>query len=203
MKDIIKYLLIFIATNVLLATPACSNTIDFYFANGLNGESQDIEETLWKEYTTTLKASSVYPELKININSTKVAYNASELWGLGDLAEVIPQKITGDAISWSKVQGWLREYVIDNGLIEYFNGKSQKYNSSDLHTQIESYKADLRAGHSIIAVAHSQGNFFTNKVYETLSPCQQKYFKMIGVASPSFVVSGGGPRISFIMILYL
>lgn len=46
-------------------------------------------------------------------------------------------------------------------------------------------------------VAHSQGNFFTNKAYGILDPWMQPYFHMIGVASPASNVSGGGPRISF------
>ena len=197
MKNTIKLFFVFVALIILLEASASSNTIDLYFANGMNGESEVDVQKMWLDYVDTLSHSSTYPDLYIKPDNAKVAYNASELGGLGDFFEVEMQKVVGDVISWAKAQRLLKEYVLNNTLIEYYNAKSQLFNFSDLHTQIESYKTDLRAGHSIIVVAHSQGNFFTNKVYETLSPCQQKYFKMIGVASPSFVISGGGPRISF------
>lgn len=187
----IVFIILFL-TLILYASP---RYIDFYYANGMMGETKTKEKDTWKEYVKTLQY--INPDISSENSTAKVAYNANELWGIGDAIEVVFQKLIGDIISWGKVQRLLREYVMDNDLIEYFNGLSQAFNSEDLQVQINAYKTSLRKDHSLIVVAHSQGNFFTNKVYETLSSCQQHSFKMIGVASPSAVVSGGGARTSF------
>jgi len=67
----------------------------------------------------------------------------------------------------------------------------------DKSKQLNSYKKSIKQGHSVIVVAHSQGNFFTNEVYKDISSNIQdkwmiKYFHMIGVASPAG--KGTGPK---------
>ena len=124
MENTLKLFLFFIITIISLQVSLSANAIDLYYANGMFGKDKKEEQKLWSDHVDTLSSSNTYPDLNINPKNAKVAYNASELWGLGDLAEVIPQKVIGDTISWSKVQNWLREYVIENGLIEYFNAKS-------------------------------------------------------------------------------
>ncbi|VAW49703.1 hypothetical protein MNBD_GAMMA04-1513, partial [hydrothermal vent metagenome] len=70
-------------------------------------------------------------------------------------------------------------------------------NLVDLNRHVNSYKQSIESGRGVIVVAHSQGNFFTNKAYQLLTPWMRSYFQIIGVASPAASVAGGGPRISF------
>jgi len=65
----------------------------------------------------------------------------------------------------------------------------------DATTQLNSYKNSIKLGHSAIVIAHSQGNLFTNVIYDKIAtePTDKwmtKYFYMIGVASPAGVGTG-------------
>lgn len=67
----------------------------------------------------------------------------------------------------------------------------------DTTKQLGSYKNSIKLGHSAIVIAHSQGNLFTNVVYNKIAtdPTDKwmtKYFYMIGVASPAG--EGSGPK---------
>jgi len=171
--------------------------IDLYFANGMMGKSIDKEKDTWEKYAKKIikanpKLISKYNSKLINI---KVAFNAHEEWG-GDYSEVLLQKF-GDIITWGKTLEELNKYVMDNYLIDAYNLIAQSLNPEDLYVQIQSYKQDITAGHHVIVVAHSQGNFFTTKSYEYLDEWMYPYFHMIGVASPSSVVLHDGLRVSF------
>ena len=63
--------------------------------------------------------------------------------------------------------------------------------------QLGNYKNSIKLGHSVIVIAHSQGNLFTNVVYDKITTdatdkWMTKYFYMIGVASPAG--AGTGPK---------
>lgn len=67
----------------------------------------------------------------------------------------------------------------------------------DATKQLGSYKNSIKLGHSAIVIAHSQGNLFTNVVYDKIATDETdkwmtKYFYMIGVASPAG--EGTGPK---------
>ena len=67
----------------------------------------------------------------------------------------------------------------------------------DVTKQLGNYKNSIKLGHSAIVIAHSQGNLFTNVVYDKIATSPEdkwmtKYFYMIGVASPAGV--GTGPK---------
>jgi len=67
----------------------------------------------------------------------------------------------------------------------------------DVTKQLGSYKNSIKLGHSAIVIAHSQGNLFTNVVYDKIATSSEdkwmtRYFYMIGVASPAGV--GTGPK---------
>jgi len=60
---------------------------------------------------------------------------------------------------------------------------------ADLGVQITDYKNSIALGHSVIAVAHSQGNLFTNDAYEKATQddgsWRKDYFIVVAVASPA------------------
>ncbi len=195
MKKIIVKIFILLLATLPLSSAVNEYTTDLYFANGMFGEDEATEQRIWEIYVENLKSNNSF--LNIQTTNVKVAYNASELWGIGDALEVLFQNFIGDTISYVKLHDQFKEYVEENNLIEVLNALSQSFNFSDLAIQISSYKEDIRNGHAVVVVAHSQGNFFTNKAFEDLDDWMEPYFHMIGVASPSLVVVKGGPRISF------
>ncbi|SFV56670.1 hypothetical protein MNB_SM-4-75 [hydrothermal vent metagenome] len=193
MKHIIAILLLL----SLMVSSVCGATeereIDLYFANGMFGDSKGEEETAWRRYVKELQKYN--PNIKSAI--PKVSYNASNLWGIDDVIEVVFQKLLGDIISWGKVQESLRSYI-DNDLIKAVNALSQAFNNNDLQTQVESYKKDLADGHAVIVVAHSQGDLFTYEAYTALSSKMKKSFEAVSVASPmSADIKAGTPRIDW------
>ncbi len=66
-------------------------TVDLYYANGVLADEQKLEKFDWKRRTKLLKQE--YPSLKqaLRFGEAKLAYNASYLWGISDLTEVILQ----------------------------------------------------------------------------------------------------------------
>jgi len=73
----------------------------------------------------------------------------------------------------------------------------------DTTKQLSSYKNSIKSGHSAIVIAHSQGNLFTNVVYDKIASdvtddWMTKYFYMIGVASPADGVNGGPQDIDIV-----
>ena len=66
-------------------------TVDLYYANGVLADEQKLEKFDWKRRMKLLKQK--YPSLKqaLRFGEAKLAYNASYLWGISDLTEVILQ----------------------------------------------------------------------------------------------------------------
>ena len=83
-------------------------TVDLYYANGVSADAKNISYRKWQIYSVQLK--SKYPSLKqaLKYGEAKLAYNASYLWGISDLTEVILQyraehpmaEIIWQALSW-------------------------------------------------------------------------------------------------------
>ncbi len=53
----------------------------------------------------------------------------------------------------------------------------------DVKTQVKAYKESIESGHRVLVVAHSQGNLFTGESFTSLSPCMQKQFEAVSIAS--------------------
>jgi hypothetical protein len=70
--------------------------------------------------------------------------------------------------------------------------------NKDVLTQATAYANSIEQGHGVIVVAHSQGNFFTNfTVEEKMQPWTQKYFHVLGVATPTSSIANGGAYLTF------
>ncbi|MDR1460912.1 MAG: cadherin domain-containing protein, partial [Campylobacteraceae bacterium] len=70
----------------------------------------------------------------------------------------------------------------------------------DLNEQSKDIQTSIISGHQAIIIAHSQGNFFTNKVYKDIqkdNPWAVNYIKVIAVASPANEVPNGGASVTF------
>ncbi len=177
-----KYMLIVFF--YLLSVNTLHAQADIYLATGVLTSEKKTDIALGK-LEKDLKASN--PELYKN-QDFKVAYNTTH--GFWDFIEGAAQLFNqnGWSMYWDSfitlTHNALTQYYID-----YFSGLSENHNV-DLTKQIKSYKASINAGNQVIVIAHSQGNYFTNEVYASLSECQKKSFYMLGIANPASKVSG-------------
>ncbi|WP_345975307.1 hypothetical protein [Sulfurimonas sp. HSL3-7] len=177
-----KHLLVFIFC--FFGISSLHAKADIYLATGVLTDKKDTDEArdLLEE---DLKASN--PEI-YSSEPFKSAYNTSR--GFWDFIEGASQLFEQNG--WSKY--WLSflsdaDKALADYYIDYFTGLSSTH-SNDLTEQISNYKKSINAGNQVIVIAHSQGNFFTNEAYDTLSECQKKSFYMLGTANPADHVSG-------------
>jgi hypothetical protein len=157
---------------------------DIYLATGVLTAERNTDEAL-KSLRNQIRSAN--PGL-FNEEDFKAAYNTSD--GFWDFIEAASQLFAqnGWSMYWNSfvtaVNGSLAQLYID-----YFKNISNNHNI-DLTEQIKNYKNSINAGNLVIVIAHSQGNYFTNEAYDTLSKCQQRSFYMLGVANPADHVSG-------------
>jgi uncharacterized membrane protein YgcG len=175
---------------------------DLYYANGMGMELSETKalET-WQSKVRALKKSN----LQLKNTTPKIAYNSSTKSnngdGIEDYFEVLLQWIGQSpervdlGLNWSLTKEFNLTYI--KWLQDQKAKLSEILNIVDLNNHIAAYKQSIESGRGVVVVAHSQGNFFTNKAYGILDYWMQPYFHMIGVASPAISVAGGGPRISF------
>lgn len=64
-------------------------TVDLYYANGVKADARNSAYRSWQIKSIQLKVK--YPSLKqaLKYGEAKLSYNASYLWGIRDLAEVV------------------------------------------------------------------------------------------------------------------
>lgn len=132
----------------------------------------------------------------------KVAYNQS--YGFpSDLYESLKQRLGTDNVvtSFWRWLGGLE--VLPDAVQQEFSriavsfDFSTRVGTEDLSKHLAMYRAKTLEGKKILAVSHSQGNFFANAAYETLysgsSPLTTRSFGIVSVANPASFVGGRGP----------
>jgi len=182
----------FTTTHVFAENSKCQ--IDLYYANGvLQDKIESIAQELWDIEIEKLKKQ--YPQLSTSQLQPKISYNSSFLWGIDDFFEAFLNWSVGQAVTLARMLEFENEYAFK--ILNQIDTLSQSLNIVDINRHISAYNQSLKAGNGVIVVAHSQGNFFTNKAYEYLDQCMRSRFHMIGVASPAASVAGGGSRISW------
>ncbi len=97
-----KIFLILLIPFILYANEINECQIDLYYANGvLMDKEEDKVKKYWRNTVENLKKD--YPQLQNHIIVPKIAYNASELAGLGDFLEAFIQYQEEDhsvGLSW-------------------------------------------------------------------------------------------------------
>jgi len=175
---------IFMVFFYLLYIDSLSANADIYLATGvLTAEPKTDKLRL------DLEADLIASNPKIYKNQTfKSAYNTtSGFWDFIESGSQLFQQ-NGWSLYWNSFID-LTNKVLTQHYIDYFTNVSKNHDV-DLSEQITNYKTSINAGNQVIVIAHSQGNYFTNEAYDSLSPCQKKYFYMLGVANPASKVSG-------------
>ncbi len=96
--------------------------------------------------------------------------------------------------------------LIDKGVSSFIDKTEDeiaKQESEDMIKHRNAYMKSIEDGHGVVVIAHSQGNLFVNHTYKNLAssvPSQawmQKYFHILGVATPANHVAGNGGHMTF------
>ena len=189
-----KVIFIFLLGIGVLYGAESSCQISLYYANGvLQDKNEKKAQRLWEIEVEKLQKQ--YPKLTSSTLLAKTSYNSSFLWGLDDFLEAFLQWSIGQAVTLARMLEFENEYALK--LLKQVDSLGQIFDFNEINKHINAYNSDLKAGGGVVVVAHSQGNFFTNKAYEYLDQCNRERFKMISVASPAASVAGDGPRISW------
>ena len=159
MKNLLLIFVLFLNPFVLTAAIDECKT-DVYFANGI----------LTKE------------EIAYD-NSFLLRKNIIKMLG----QEAFTQKIGKVTYAYNETHGFLPDGIETFLQKSGIAGLSDLFGAShgrDLSEQITAYKQSIKAGHKVLAVAHSQGNLFTYEALRGLDPWMQDYFEAVSVASP-------------------
>ena len=156
---------------------------DVYFANGiLTDEGNATANTILLKRAIQRDVYHLnIKDYNKNIGDVYKAYNSTHgsYW---DIIESAAQK-------WGFQ--WLKDKLWDT------------VHKADLSLQIKHYKESIRMGHRVLAVAHSQGNLFTNDAYKAILGDSHDwwmtpYFRIVSVASPMhFKITDDTPEISW------
>jgi len=167
---------------------------DIYFANGVGAVSPDISfDQGENQIALYLEAT---PSTAPYIGKYDLAFNT----GHGLLMDYFEAWLQytdehpNAAITWSAFKTLLGRIP---GVGRYASASLnlneavvKDFETEDIATQVDAYKKSISAGHGVLVLAHSQGNFFTNKAYDPrngLKSWMQEYFVTVGLASPSDV----------------
>lgn len=186
MKIILFLLLLVVQSHATCRKPQ----VDFYFANGMFNDKVSGYKSL---KTLQKRLNSKYPQ--DFYSHYEMAYNTNE-FVLFQLLQVYRHKMEDGTITFWK---WLGDFsnfkdsdVFKEQLERIFSTQSIK--DVDLRKQTTRYQKSLDEKYSLVAVAHSQGNFYTNFAFEKLNSDKTK---MISVATPANSVYGDGPYFTF------
>lgn len=167
---------------------------DIYFANGVGATSKF--SSFMQGYNQVDKYIISTPSTAPYIGKYDLAFNTGH-GVLMDMFEAWLQYTDEHpfaAITWSGFKEMLGRIP---GVGNYASASANlneavalTFEAEDIAIQVEAYKKSISAGHGVLVLAHSQGNFFTNKAYDPsngLKPWMQEYFVTVGLASPSDV----------------
>ena len=179
---------------VLVCIFECSNITlaegtSIFFVNGM--------------FNNSINANNSYGVLKSKIKSELpdnadvkfgLLYNCNESFEF-QLREVISQK-TSDVWTYylMTIAGlgpdWLRDA---RNQIEAVANVTNYVIDLDLQNHVKRYNEELAKGRRVIAVSHSQGNFYANEAHSLVN--SDRFF-VVGVANPASHVAGGGDYVT-------
>ena len=164
--------------------------VDFYFANGMFNDWTSARQSL---EILKKRIAGHYPE--DTYNHYEVAYNTNE-FVLLQLLQVYRHKMEDGTISFWKWLGNFANFKDSKVFQEQFDKifSAQSVKDRDLQKQIQRYQRSINENFSVVTVAHSQGNFYTNFAFEKLGLSNTK---MISVATPANSVYGDGSYFTF------
>ncbi len=189
MKSLIILLLF---SSLLLAESIDERKTDIYFSNGMGAGSY--EKSFRQGESEVLSYQIATPNTQKYIGKYDLAFNTGqgvipeyfEAW-LQFKDENLSQKLWWDA--FKEFLG--RVPIVGKGAniaVVLTEAVSYYYQKEDIKVQVKAYEKSIKLGHGVLVLAHAQGNFFTNKAYNStggITPWMRKYFITVGIASPS------------------
>ena len=199
----VLFLCLTISFGVSAQSVSCGKTA-VYFGNGM-----------WTDESTEARDSSnkLQELLRQRMNQTEfaalddpfyIANNPTQS-KVRDLIEALAQQNISD---YTQIWRWVFQLdILPVSLRPFFQGVFRSAIRNDLTGLIDptvlkkhtdDYKAIIASGKKVLVVAHSQGNFFANQAYPSLTQqFQQDAFGMLAVASPdTHVEKPGSPYVT-------
>jgi len=166
MKSYIKVLLIVLFSSQLAAGNIDERKTDIYFANGVGAISY---ETSFRQGFKQIKAyKKANPSTQNYIGKYDLAFNIGR-GVIRDFFEAWLQytdENPSTSLAWSAFKIAIgRATGIGGGAVNLSEKVTRHYESNDINTQVKAYEKSIKLGHGVLVLAHSQGNFFTNKAY--------------------------------------
>jgi hypothetical protein len=168
--------------------PDAPEQVRIYFANGMNNEPKDINES-WKALRDLVGQTSD--------RSFGKSINTKEIW-YRQMLEVFAQKESEPSKYWE----WLANMSLaPQWFQDEFNTHMTLINTvsyvldAELRTMVNEYLQDLNSGKKVVIVSHSQGNLYANAAYQFIKDNYPKYKNSIGivaVGTPAGRVQDGG-----------
>lgn len=211
-------ILFFLSNGTSWAQPCIWYDTKVVYANGVwtsPKEANDAVKLIKYLITEKLKSDGVnpehpyvhdfYPELDCDGITFYRQYNPMRWLGIHDIFESINQTVLSDlgerfrdilqgGAEWT--QNELDEARSNATAIDNFRPLNStvedfviEYNKSDPTLQSSLNLKDVR----MIAVSHSQGNFFSNSIHARLTDVAKNNYRIVSVANPDSFVAGGGP----------
>ncbi len=191
---------------------------DIYFANGVLTDDGNATKNL--KLISDLIFIEQYiddmDKMEKELNFKK-AYNQT-VGFVGDFYESYKQ-LADESDGWAALEDFINTAMmfipgqggkLFGAVVTFWDDAEEQAHDADLSLQIAKYRASVRSGHSVIVVAHSQGNLFTNEAYRQFTQDEEldgtpyrrnawlsHYFKRISIASPSSINEGGDIHVSF------
>ncbi len=189
MKNLKLFFIILLFSSHIIAENIDEYKTDIYFANGVGAVSYKNsyiqgEERILEYIIENSSIEKYIGEYDLAFNTGHgVVLDFYEAW-LQYIDENPSAKFGWEA--FTVAMG--RATVIGGGAIELSKAVVLKHEADDISKQVTAYEESIKSGHGVLVLAHSQGNFFTNKAYDSdkgITPWMRDYFKTIGLATPS------------------
>lgn len=168
MRILILSLFIILFTSQLIAESIDERKTDIYFANGVGATSYKKSKTQGK--TQILAYIAATPSIKPYIGKPKLAFNTGHRV-IPDFFEAWLQYTDENPsakFGWNAFKVAIgRATSIGGGVVKIGEAVTRKYESDDISEQVDAYEKSIKLGHGVLVLAHSQGNFFTNKAYNS------------------------------------
>lgn len=165
-------------SNLLMEATASSYALDARVRPGLESAHPDLRFTSHLAFN---EWESAFPQL-VEVLRQKVVDDVASALGL--LSGALGLEVDAAAVSAE-----LGALFADAGVVD-----------EDLERHVQFYRGELMAGHPIVLVGHSQGNFYANAAWDAVMAGEEGFepesFALVGVASPADRVADGGSWIT-------
>jgi len=203
---VLTLLIAFLRFEPVYADAICGEPMVIFYANGVKNSPEFASESLGEVRAAVLGRLSE-TEIKPSRVSFSLAYNFSEGLVL-DLLEAYEQKKYEDLTEFWK---WFFDLGIAPEWFQAIVAKSFELirasmrSGPNLDEQIASYRAVLDQKGSVLTIAHSQGNLFSNMALELISQQSEisskrskeaDRLKLVSVATPADHVALNGPYLT-------